>query len=43
MPAGEIDKIFVEIVRDLQAQGFGGPFAVADGRGGEAVRPLLRA
>jgi methylmalonyl-CoA mutase len=32
LPTAEIDKLFVEIVRGLQAQGFGGPFAVADGR-----------
>ena len=35
--AAEIDKIFIEIVRGLQAQGFAGPFAVADGRGVHAA------
>ena len=32
LPAAEIDKAFVEIVGGLVAQGFKGPFAVADGR-----------
>jgi methylmalonyl-CoA mutase len=32
LPAAEIDKLFLDTVRDLRAQGFNGPFAVADGR-----------
>ncbi len=32
MPAAAIDSIFLDIVRGLQADGFAGPFAVADGR-----------
>jgi methylmalonyl-CoA mutase len=32
LPAAEIDKIFVEIVRGLTGEGFAGPFACADGR-----------
>ncbi len=45
LPAAEIDKIFLDIVRGLQTQGFAGPFAVADGRsvhaaGGSEVQEL---